>query len=244
MIPNISNQIVDVQLFKFWEGGTTLKGTVNNQPVEGVGFAELVTSHNSQIIQPGVPGNLAIAHTSDHCSLTWTPSIAGTYPVGGYRIFRSTNSNGYWQYIASTSDLFYDDYSAIPGTDYYYTVTSFDNQTATSASDYATAVYTSSSLGIQANRIAPIGEGVELLDNYPNPFASETKLAFKVNARTSARLYVTNMLGQTITSIFNGTANEGEHDFMLDASKLASGTYYCNLETDVGIVRKTMTIVR
>ena len=244
VVPKISNQIVDVQLFKFWEGGGTLKGTVNNQPVEGVGFAELVADHKSKIVQPGIPAGLTITHPPDHFSLTWTPSTAGTYPIGGYRIFRSTDNNGYWQYIASTSDLFYDDYSAVPGTDYYYTVTSFDNQTATSASDYATAVYTSSSLGIQANRIAPIGEGVELLDNYPNPFASETKLAFKVNARANARLYVTNMLGQTVISIFNGIATEGEHDFTLDASKLGSGTYYCNLETDLGIVRKTMTIVR
>ena len=96
----------------------------------------------------------------------------------------------------------------------------------------------------QPNRITSISTGIELLDNYPNPFTSQTKLAFKVNARANARLYITNTLGQPVASIFNGVADAGEHDFTLNASKFASGTYYCNLETDLGIVRRAMTIAR
>jgi len=50
--------ICEFSIFKFWEGSTTIKGTVNNQPIEGVGFAELVADYNYEIITPSVPSVL------------------------------------------------------------------------------------------------------------------------------------------------------------------------------------------
>jgi hypothetical protein len=60
----------------------------------------------------------------------------------------------------------------------------------------------------------------------------------------SARLFVTNIAGQQVASIFDGMAAAGEHDFSFDGSRLANGVYYLNLETDLGIARNAMTILR
>jgi hypothetical protein len=55
---------------------------------------------------------------------------------------------------------------------------------------------------------------------------------------------VTNIAGQQVASIFDGMAAAGEHDFSFDGSRLANGVYYLNLETDLGIARNAMTILR
>ncbi len=170
IIPTINNQVVDVTLFKFWEGSTELKGTVNNQPVEGVGFAELVAGHDSEIISPLPPAALTIIPDLDHYLLNWSAGNQGTYPLGGYRIYRSSANDGYWQYIATTTDLFYNDYSVSMDSGYYYTVTSFDDQTATSGSEYAPSVW-----------VAPTGIAEAVNKNnevtiYPNPVVNELNI--------------------------------------------------------------------
>ncbi len=94
------------------------------------------------------------------------------------------------------------------------------------------------------NRLTTVGEGLELSDNYPNPFTGTTKFSFNVESSVHARLYITNVAGQTVSSMFNGTAEVGEHDFSFDGSHLANGVYYVNLESDLGVVRRAMTILR
>jgi len=140
MTPTIPDQVVNVILFKFWEGATIVKGVVGNKDVDGIGFAELVASHSSEILTPSVPEDLTLAAYPDHNTISWNASIAGTYPIGGYRIYRSSSDNGHWRYIASTTGLSYNDYTANQDSAFYYTVSSFDNQSATSASAYAVSL--------------------------------------------------------------------------------------------------------
>jgi len=213
MTPNIDNQVTPSQ---FWEGSITLKGTVNNLPVEGVGFAELVARRDSNILLPSVPAGLTVNSFSDHHSLNWTTSTAGTYPVGGYRVFRNTNNNGYWQYIATTANLFYDDYSAIPDSSYYYTVTSFDNQTATSASDYATAIFVSP-LGINFN----YGK-INFLKIYPNPVID--RVYIKCPEEENVKMQVYSMIGECVLqSELSNSTND------INVSFLSKGIYVIKL---------------
>lgn len=193
--PPIKNQLVNVNVFRFWEGGVNLKGVIGNRNVDGVGFAELVAGHKFQIVEPSAPTGLSVSSNANHYSLSWNASVAGTYPIGGYRVFRSKTNDGHWKYIATTTNLFFDDYSASPDTAYYYTVTSFDNQTATSASKYATAVL--------AN---PLGNR-ELIERkfdieiYPNP--NDGKFVVQItnpNEFTDYRLQIINVLGEEIFS--------------------------------------------
>jgi len=222
VIPNIANQIVDVTLFKFWEGSTTLKGTVNNLPVEGVGFAELVADHNFEIILPSVPSGLNVTSYSDHYSLNWIACTPGTYPIGGYRIYRSPNNNGYWQYIATTSNLFYDDYSAASDSSYFYTVTSFDNQTATSASNYATPV-------------PAYPSGINVVDNkniflkiYPNPTSG--KIAVTISSGSIDKIEIYNVMREKVYSslvYFPVT----KAPMTIDMSLYPNGVYFIRLQT-------------
>ncbi|MFI5201185.1 MAG: FlgD immunoglobulin-like domain containing protein, partial [Candidatus Kapaibacterium sp.] len=96
----------------------------------------------------------------------------------------------------------------------------------------------------RVDRLSTIGQGLSLLANYPNPFKTVTKVGFTLESSAHARLYVTNIAGQQVASIFDGGAPAGEHDFTFDGSRLANGIYYLNLETDLGIARSAMTILR
>jgi fibronectin type 3 domain-containing protein len=137
MTPTIPDQVVNVFLFKFWEGATKVKGVVENKNVDGIGFAELVASHSTEILTPSIPQGLTVSAYPDHNTIRWEASTPGTYPLGGYRVYRSNSDDGHWKYIASTTDLFYHDYSATQDSAFFYTVSSFDNQSSTSASNYA-----------------------------------------------------------------------------------------------------------
>ena len=160
--PTITNQVIDVTLFKFWEGGTVVKGTMQGQSVDGVGFAELIAKHNTKLDVPSAPGGLYISYNTDHYVINWNASKPGTYPIGGYRVYRSTSNDGHWKYLATTTGITYSDFAASPDTLFYYTVTSFDNQTATSASCYA--------------RSATLGKnGVSVADNSVMIYSKSSK---------------------------------------------------------------------
>ncbi|MBI4647847.1 MAG: T9SS type A sorting domain-containing protein [Bacteroidia bacterium] len=223
----IENQVVDVTLFKFWEGSTEIKGTVKNLPVQGLGFAELVAGHDFEIIPPSAPHSLIITPYPHSYLLSWSASTQGTYPIGGYRIYRASNNDGYWQYIASTSALSYPDYSALPGSTYYYTITSFDNQTATSGSDYAIPVLAEPT-GIKELTTESIN-----LQVCPNPFNSNTTIRFILQQKERVTLSVVNIVGQSDIVIYNNVQLEaGTHSVSFNASNLQTGVYHLNLLTE------------
>jgi predicted secreted hydrolase len=217
MTPTIPNQVVDVILFRFWEGATTVKGVIENQDVEGIGFAELIAAHDEKIETPSVPAGLTINPSADHNTISWNASTNGSYPIGGYRVFRSDSDNGHWKYLASTTGLSYDDYSTSQGSAYYYTVTSFDNQSATSASDYASSVF----VGIK--NLQAVFYSVKL---NPNPATT------KINI-TSQR----NLQGETMVSIFsvNGALIQRDNFINLekaemDVSAIPRGIYIIKIQ--------------
>jgi len=224
MSATIQNQIVNVTLFKFWEGGTTVKGTVENKPMDGLGFAELVAGHNSNIVTPSIPLGLSITPGSNNYLLKWNSSTAGTYPLGGYRIFKSPTNDGHWMYLATVTDTTYTDYTASADTGYFYTITSFDNQTSTSASVYSTAVwadplttsispYTSSSLQV-----------------YPNPV--HDRLFVKEQDNKNCIVEINDATGNMLLS------QKLNNDESIDISNLAAGVYIVKVITNKEVYNK------
>jgi len=230
MTPTITNQVINVTLFKFWEGGTIVKGTVRGQPLDGVGFAELVAKHKSKMEVPSVPAGLNVSYDTDHYVIEWSASTQGTFPIGGYRIYRSESNDGYWKYLGTTTELSFNDFTASPLTDYFYTVSSFDNQTATSASGYATPA----KLGINN-----LSAGENPVSVYPNPANNQVTVsipAFKAGNNTLIELL--DYQGKLIKKqpiIKDNT--------QLNISGIPSGIYVIRLMDSKGVViRKFMKV--
>ena len=70
-----------------------------------------------------------------------------------------------------------------------------------------------------------IPESMTLLAPYPNPFNSETTIAYQVQQRASVEISVYDLLGRRVSTLFNGEQVAGTHVVTWDASGFTSGVY-------------------
>lgn len=63
--------------------------------VRGYGYAELVQKYDSPVIPPSAPEFAGFSYDSltRMIKITWHPSIAGTYPAAGYRVYHLDSQN-------------------------------------------------------------------------------------------------------------------------------------------------------
>ncbi len=83
-----------------------------------------------------------------------------------------------------------------------------------------------------------------LEQNYPNPFNPTTKIQFSIPKETNVNLSVFNMLGQLVTTIYNGKLEAGTNYVEFDGSQLPSGIYFYRLEADNFVKTKKMTLMK
>ena len=95
---------------------------------------------------------------------------------------------------------------------------------------------------IEVDVFAP--QGFTLYQNYPNPFNPTTNIKFALPYKTQLQLNVYNTLGERVAQIFNGTLEEGYHEFVFDATNLSSGVYFYRIESDNFVDAKKMAILK
>ncbi len=66
----------------------------------------------------------------------------------------------------------------------------------------------------------------ELKNNYPNPFNPSTTIVFGLPEASVVTIEVFNTLGQKVATLINNEMDAGYHDFIWDASRVASGVYF------------------
>ena len=74
--------------------------------------------------------------------------------------------------------------------------------------------------------------GIQLEQNFPNPFSDLTTLTLTLKKQTLCKLDVYNVSGEIVLSITNTILDAGEHAFTVNAKELATGIYTCVLITD------------
>jgi len=72
----------------------------------------------------------------------------------------------------------------------------------------------------------------ELYQNYPNPFNPETQISFTLNIPSEIKIEVYNLLGQKITSLFDGKKPAGNHKISFNAKGLSSGVYFYRITSN------------
>ncbi len=84
---------------------------------------------------------------------------------------------------------------------------------------------------------------IEHLENYPNPFSTETTISYSLYSSDIIFIEVYNSMGEKISSENLGTQNPGEHIYLLKVN-LTSGIYFCILHSENGRVTKKIVIER
>ncbi len=84
-----------------------------------------------------------------------------------------------------------------------------------------------------------------LSQNYPNPFNPATVIKFSVDKTGLTTLKVYNVLGQEVSTLFNGIATNGQaYSINFDASKLSSGVYFYQLRQGNQIKIQKMMLMK
>ena len=80
--------------------------------------------------------------------------------------------------------------------------------------------------------VVSVPQEFELEQNYPNPFNPSTRIKFGLAVESKVTLKVFNILGQEVTTLFNGNLAAGEHEVNFDASNLNSGVYLYQINAE------------
>lgn len=84
----------------------------------------------------------------------------------------------------------------------------------------------------------------DYLTNYPNPFNPSTDITFSIEEAGNVKVTIYNSLGQVVRTLIDGYYTEGSYNINFNASGLASGIYYCTLETKEKSVTNKMIFLK
>jgi hypothetical protein len=80
--------------------------------------------------------------------------------------------------------------------------------------------------------------------NYPNPFASRTAIAYALPEAAHVRLSVYDAVGRRVAVLVDGEQAAGRYEASFDASGLASGVYVYRLEAGARVATRKLSLVR
>ena len=90
--------------------------------------------------------------------------------------------------------------------------------------------YLGVSTGIRSMQLAESEpSGFHLHQNYPNPFNPTTSINYQLMAFSYVKIAIHDMLGREVETLVDGNVAPGTHAISWDASRFASGIYFCRM---------------
>lgn len=97
-------------------------------------------------------------------------------------------------------------------------------------------------ISVVNNEITPVD--FSLSQNYPNPFNPETTIEFDLQRSGHTLLTVNNLKGEEVARLADGTLDAGSHSFTWNASRVASGVYFYQLNQNGIVATKKMLLLK
>ncbi len=202
--------------FRFYEGATTITGTVNGVPVTGMGYAELLHSYANPVISiqhPVIPVTVA-----DTLTIAWNIQNPDDGRDLVYDISLSTDNNITFNTIASDiSNSFYlwDTTGIADGTDCWFRITGHSLDSTLSGSAVTLSpVHIDRTSGIKER------EDKNKLTVFPNPFTSQTTISLKKELK-NASIRIVDIMGKEIKNYhFSGIS------LTIERGELNPGVYF------------------
>lgn len=83
-----------------------------------------------------------------------------------------------------------------------------------------------------------------LNQNYPNPFNPVTTITYDISKKGKIHIEVYNILGRRVMTLVNKEMNPGSYTIAVDATNLASGSYFVRMSADGRIFHKKMMLIK
>jgi hypothetical protein len=84
----------------------------------------------------------------------------------------------------------------------------------------------------------------KILNNYPNPFNSETTIQFEIENTEQVLIEIFSLMGKKIETIMNRELPKGKHKIKYIASKLPSGVYFIRIQTELVHYSKKIALLK
>lgn len=95
-------------------------------------------------------------------------------------------------------------------------------------------------VGIETQSELP--EPAQLLQNYPNPFSSETSIAFQLKKSVEVKITIVDLQGRDLKSYDLGFMGEGYHSLKINLDELVAGPYFYRLKAGSVDINKLMIL--
>ncbi|MBN1302098.1 MAG: T9SS type A sorting domain-containing protein, partial [Melioribacteraceae bacterium] len=83
-----------------------------------------------------------------------------------------------------------------------------------------------------------------LEQNYPNPFNPSTTIRYQLPSNSVVKISVYNMLGELVRTMVNEYQSAGRYEVTFNASNLASGIYFYNIQAGDFVNTKKMLLLK
>jgi uncharacterized protein (DUF1501 family) len=83
-----------------------------------------------------------------------------------------------------------------------------------------------------------------VLEQYPNPFTTSTRIHVAVPRTMQVRLDVYSERGELVVPLVASELRRGEYDFTFDGRALSSGTYICRMDADGEVAVRQMKLLK
>lgn len=80
--------------------------------------------------------------------------------------------------------------------------------------------------------------------NYPNPFNPTTVISYQLPSASRVSLKVYDLVGRQVATLVNGQMEAGVHQVSFDASRLASGVYFYQLQAGSFVASKKLVLLK
>lgn len=87
-------------------------------------------------------------------------------------------------------------------------------------------------------------DGLELAQNFPNPFNPATTIRYNLPERGEVTLRVFDEGGREVRTLVRGVQSAGRHNVRFDASDVPSGTYHYRLEFGGYMLSRSMLFLK
>jgi hypothetical protein len=93
-------------------------------------------------------------------------------------------------------------------------------------------------------RLFAESDSLLLKQNVPNPAQSSTRITYSLLEEGNSKLWVSDILGRRVATLFDGDIQPGVYSVDLNTSALSEGNYFYILQTPTSVLRRMMRIQR
>ncbi|MCH7772048.1 MAG: T9SS type A sorting domain-containing protein [Bacteroidetes bacterium] len=72
----------------------------------------------------------------------------------------------------------------------------------------------------------------QLFQNYPNPFNPNTSIKYSVPVQSKIKITLYDIIGNEVSTLFDGIQQSGAHEINLTADNLPSGVYFVSMTAE------------